>query len=362
MRFIEKGKFKSIFFLLIVATLLTIVAVLMARSNSNYGDKLTFILEGCQNNNGSLSYNCFRNKLTPLVKKDHLREIAFALDSLFTQADPYKYGVVSCHGPGHVLGEIAVGENIEWEQIAESCGRSCDYGCQHGAFGQLLQGDQNFASNLKDICMRFSDNDISQYNYENESCYHVVGHALGGFYPGVTIALNACGEFMEEWQRSNCAEGTLMDYFFGSTRLPGTFKGGEEEIIAFCNALRPEYAQVCLENLGFYVYSIVPDKGKAAKTCLKVREDLQESCFYSLGNRVFLSFTKSPEEIVRYCSQTGTFMNACIRGAIEGDVRDIITASKETEFSLALCQSLGKEGQEECLRFLSNMVNYIWGE
>ena len=357
MQLIQKSKLKSIFVLFMVAMLL-IVIILAAQSNSDYSEKLISILNGCQSRGGSMSYGCFRDRLAPLVKADHLGEIASSLETIFAQADPNQYGVVSCHGSAHVLGEIAVSKGIEWKQIIKSCNRSCDYGCEHGAFSQLLREDRSFVDNLKDICAQFSDYDVSQYKYETEGCYHIVGHSLGELYPDVALALNACGEFDMVWQRNNCAEGVLMDYFFGSTLSPAVFEGEEREIITFCNSLPQEYSQVCLENLGFYAYSIIPDKEKAAKTCLAIRENLQEPCFYSLGNRAFFALSESPEEAFRYCSLTGTFINTCIKGVIEGD----IAASKEAEFSLALCQLLGVKEQEECLRFLNDTKTYIWEE
>ena len=316
------------------------------------------LIKSCQTESRGIDYGCFKDKLRPLVNQSSLAGLADSLDTLFKLSQTREgYGVTSCHGPAHILGEIAIETGLDWQDVANSCDRACDYGCIHGAFNRKFVSDPNFTGEFGTICSQVVTDDDS--GYQSDSCYHLVGHALGETYNQLPQALAACREMETPYYQGHCTEGALMDYFFGvPAGRPALFSGDLEDTISLCDNLHPTQKGSCWQNIGLYALSLYGNKPAVLAACQNVPDLWRGGCFRSLGERAYFYFTNSWKDAINFCDQVGSYALDCLYGVIESDIAD----SREHDFSLNICDNIAPSSQVDCRNYVKEMATYIWGE
>jgi hypothetical protein len=166
---------------------------------------------------GSFEYACLRKNIHDLVDATTLAPLLEIFENILQSDNAFqKYGVYTCHPSAHVVGEIAMKKGISFSTIQTQCGRSCDYGCVHGAFVVSLSKAPITPESIRSFCSEYSDSEVRR---DMTSCGHIVGHGLGELFAfDISKGLSLC-DSMPEIARHACGQGFIMQHFVVCTLL-----------------------------------------------------------------------------------------------------------------------------------------------
>jgi hypothetical protein len=323
----------------------------------NIQDKVGAGLTKCSNDSQKiLDYGCVRSEFELLVGKNSLSSIIASLEELFVkEKSEHAYGTMTCHGPSHVIGELAVQDGISFSEIMNQCSTKCDYGCLHGAFVQMFKLDQDFLDNFPAVCDEYKTTSIPK---EMNSCQHIVGHGLAEIFGNdVDKTLRHCERFSSDAGRRNCGRGAVMQVLLGSPDMSASVDIAEEGIIPFCNRIFTPYIHDCLDNAGFYAYNLF-DEHSAVETCNSIPPEYQENCIYSYGSFVYFRYRQAPEKVLESCKKFGKkFLDMCIKGALEINVGE----KPYLLYGIKICH-LVKDTFPGCFAFYRQKLEWGWGK
>lgn len=333
---------------------------LFTRETGISDEKIKGLLVNCSRGEdlspNALDYKCLRDSLYPIINKKKLSTVVASLEKVFLDGEENKeIGTLSCHGPSHLVGEIAYAKGISEAEIYESCGTHCDYGCVHGAFLEMARSTPDFLENYPNICEHYEEGDIPK---DLISCYHITGHGLVeilGRDIGKTLPF--CDRFNEEKGKHNCINGALMEILLGTTEGSVPFDAEKSDIVDFCKNLSANHAKVCYEQAGFYGYTLIEDNSRVPAICNRVPTSFRKDCFQNLGIRAYLAYRSSMDDFKNYCSSLGVFSLECILGGVVASV----DGDPEFNDSLKICSSEKGEIRQKCFSFLRERLEYAYG-
>ena len=319
-------------------------------------DVLTEAFNKCSDHSiKPLDFGCLRKDLLEIVSAQNLGRLMNALEEIFSgQKSSIVFGTRTCHGPSHLIGEIAIDKGIPLGGIFNECSRKCDYGCLHGAFAQKMKSYEDLPERVASFCDEYSNSPIKK---DIDACFHIVGHGLTEYFSkDIDSALSACEDIKDSTGKVECKRGAIMEYLMGSPDNPTEVEFSPEELLSFCGSLSPVNQQECLGYLGFYSYSLF-DRETAINLCKKVPMKFALGCAYSLGSVSYFFHRDRPDEIISLCGKLGEGENECIKGAIEVYVGEKYYKDK----GLNLCELASDDFKNDCKAFWCEKVKWAWG-
>jgi hypothetical protein len=320
------------------------------------------LLEKCSSSRvvtgNSLDYTCFKGGIRKSLNAGNLNLMMSTLEDVFSKqsGNSRPYGSLTCHGPAHAIGEVAFKKGITLTQVINSCDRKCDYGCLHGAFVTMIRNTPDFLNNYKAMCDQFQNNYIEK---DLTSCYHILGHGIIDWVKGdVDRSIGLCKELESDSARTSCVQGVLMESLLGSDENSIPFDADKGDIVKYCSSLPADYSHLCYEMTGFYSYTLMTDKDRAANVCSEVPPHYQSNCFKNLGQRVFFEYTSSAEGIRNYCGLLGKYRFNCILGAIES----IVDFDPDLKLASVICDAEAGVNKEGCYKKLGDRIEYAYGK
>lgn len=359
---VSRGR-KNIFFGFVFAAvaafiLLSIRFVLPKDSGKPKNNLESAFLECAARSKDVFAYDCMRSNLDSLLGAFSVKEIAVALEEIFSSpaVTPEKYGSFTCHAVGHIVGELAIERGNDFVSASAECGRSCDYGCAHGALVAKVRDQEDFLGALGSFCNSYESSAIRR---EAVSCSHILGHGLGELLAGdARGAIVYCNKIREDGARNACGQGVIMEHFLGLPNEPRGKSLKLEEVLKFCKNLPGVYKKECYDNVGFYASRISKNETEALTICDQVPKDSKEACVFSLGSVVYFLHRNSPSDMNSYCNNFNeTLKENCVQGAIETAV------GEEDSFTYGkfLCETAGGDWRRECFSFLGDRLGWAKG-
>lgn len=304
----------------------------------------------------SFDYTCLRRGLAKLVTAASFDRIVTALDDLYARRTHLDFPPgLTCHGPAHVVGELAVARGAALSDIENACIRRCEAGCLHGAFVALNREKELDGNQINDQCDSFRKTGIPK---DVDSCRHITGHGLAEWFANEGLgAIVRCDLFAESAGRQECGRGFLMEYILGSPAQTGRYVR-DSDLLEFCDTLQKEYRGTCHEYAGFFVFSLSGEE-RAIASCGRVPDVYTQGCYAGLGSRAFWEYQFDLRKLVSLCSRVPVqYTDTCVSGAIE-----IAAAEKQFHKSgIALCQLLSDDQRQKCLNTFFLKLTWAWGE
>lgn len=256
------------------------------------------------------------------------------------------------HPMAHYLGAHALHIYGTIGETLATCSMKVFQGCYHGAlqeyFGYI---DDLDADAVAGICPQDGT------RFDRYACEHGLGHGLvlGTDY-NLSLALDLCATLTGA-SRGNCYGGAFMENvvaYMDDERGRGhahadhiEFWIDKYDLHYPCNAVASTYQSHCWQmQTSLILFLNKADFEEVAEICTDLADDLQRSCFRSMGRDASAYSQRDPRGVSVKCAQAPT--NETRAWCIHGYVSDVVSNFADPSAALPSCLGIPDGDKASC--------------
>jgi len=298
---------------------------------------------------------CLRDMATDVLDQYGLSQVMTALETRVIQKNS-ENPVPKCHTEAHILGAVS-GESMDnLGEVMVQCGRSCGYGCVHGAALGALRKDPGILDRAASICLPFVASKIP--GQDLTACNHGLGHGfteIAGRDPADSFLL--CDRLNSANDKQECATGVFMELFETSVSVDQAVIELPNDLSIFCKTIPIGYQKWCRNKAGTHEYRKTQNTGQARKACENLEVGLVDSCFGSLGAYYHFIFNGNVVKIWEGCQASEeSETRSCLFGALGST---LVTDSSGA-LGRKLCSLSSGQIRTACLKRLDDSLEQIY--
>lgn len=296
-------------------------------------------------------FYCYHERIAAITKTFGLARAVALFKEYLRTPDGQLLAGARCHALGHTMGLVAVETHTAGEEILESCGNFCGFGCINGAAHAILLAKE--ISRAEEFC------DIEKRDREvRNGCYHGIGHGVGEYTNlDLVRGLELCSKLKSKEARYQCGHAVIMASDLvnaeASDRIP-------DDTAVYCAGLIDEFRNSCYEFAGYLDFARSKSAESAFRTCRKILAPDLNICLMRIGEGLFFAFGTEAAKIAESCGQGFDFeQRQCLKGAnrIALDGPD----SSRGELGAKICANAGSQA-DACMEDLLFLFEERYGE
>ncbi|HSX19291.1 MAG TPA: hypothetical protein VLE91_04120 [Candidatus Saccharimonadales bacterium] len=266
-------------------------------------------------------------------------------------------------GEGHlVIHQVGY---VAWERYGKDALLHCKdyflYACYHGAIIEAANQGQGF-SVIADMVSKCGDSGARYFQ-----CIHAAGHGILAIWNyDVPSALKTCDELFDQYSEypnsnivSNCHNGVFMENIYGlhdwGRDNPNPVRKWLSSDPYFpCNAMAQRYQEGCWLNQASRMYQIFNgDFSKVAKACDALRPDYASWCFDNLGRQIHPNTIGQPQKVYEMCQVVGDkWYGFCVSTNAKAYM-----VMGDGKTSIAVCNGAQDAKKQDCFASITSLVN-----
>ena len=348
-----KVKYLAVFLTLslLTTTLLFDLFIINEQKGNSSLKEISKIAENISNcsheNTQEIQDKCYHQHINKNLSLPDIKNIITKLNQLRSSDQQLN---IACHQITHIIGAQAYQKHQNASLMPDFI--TCQEGYYHGVMSEVIKSTDNYLEKLKTFCSTSYHSELNDESWENNICYHGIGHALGNnaksgnnlpFYQRLVSDCDLISK-EDQMRAATCFDGGLTEYHLSSAMSEND-----------CSALPKKYIKTCYRILYHMQFiSQLNENKKSLENMVEQFTSFDQTCL-----------SANQQYIYRYEKLLGckgalsmAFLTNVLSVTIDGKAPIFATLNKE-ELTYYYNKICGEIEKQECLNLFIDYANNI---
>ncbi|MCA9473364.1 MAG: hypothetical protein MRJ96_06755 [Nitrospirales bacterium] len=306
--------------------------------------------------------DCYKHHLEQTINTQGILRALQVIDQIVAQ-DPVARS--EAHNLTHHVGRTSYHHLHDVSAVMFECTAAHQSGCYHGALEAYLSSKPHVTpEDVVAICSARLEQEKGRFAYFN--CFHGLGHGLTmHLNHDFKRALSMCDKLQTAWDQQSCYGGVFMETVVTGIRGPqqthqhhGKAQDHHEmsqppklidpkDPLYPCSNLETRYLRECyMMQTSIILHLTQYDVAKAFGECDKAPQDMQPTCYQSMGRDISGHTLRDIRQSIALCELGGaTYQGRCFVGVVKNFLN---VSGHASDNAFEFCQQTPERHKKDC--------------